>query len=70
MTAHAKDWRRWYALAQCESQPEKQKHLLEQARRLMQQRSVDMAADNACNAAEDEELNAALRELWKLQNLS
>jgi hypothetical protein len=29
-----------------------------------------MAADNACNAAEDEELNAALRELWKLQNLS
>ena len=68
MTAQASDWKRVYGSAQSEKDPQKQKALCEQARRLIQDRSIALAEANARNAVEEDELNAALRELWKLQN--
>lgn len=68
MTAKASDWKRLYEFAQAEKDTQKQKALCELARRLMQDRSIALTQANARNAAEEHELNAALRELWKLQN--
>jgi hypothetical protein len=68
MTARPSDWRRLYDLAQSEEDASTQSKLCDQARRLIQDRSIESAEANACNAAEEDELNAALRELWKLQN--
>ena len=68
MTAQPSDWRRLYGVAQSEKDAQKQRDLCEQVRRLIQDRSIALAEANARNAAEEDELNAALRELWKLQN--
>ena len=70
MIAEANDWRRLYSLAQSEKDPRKRNELCEQARRLIQDRSIALAEANARDPAEDDELNAALRELWKLQQQS
>lgn len=68
MIVQPNGWRRLCELARLEKDARKQKDLCEQARRLIQQRSITLAEANARNAAEDDELNVALRELWKLQN--
>ena len=68
MSVQPNGWRRLFELAQLEKDAQKQKDLCEQARRLIQQRSIALAEAHARDAAEDDEMNAALRELWKLQN--
>jgi hypothetical protein len=68
MSVQPNGWRQLFELAQLEKDAQKQKDLCEQARRLIQQRSIALAEAHARDAAEDDEMNAALRELWKLQN--
>lgn len=68
MSAQESDWKRLYRLVQSEKDPQKQKDLCERARRLIQERSIALAESNLRNAAEEDDLRAALRELWKLQN--
>ena len=69
MTVQPNGWRRLFQLAQSEKDPVKQKELCKQARRVIQQRSIAWGEAHARDAAEEDEMNAALRELWKLENL-
>jgi hypothetical protein len=57
-----------YQLAVSEKDPRKQHELCHDARRLIQDRSLELAEAKAPDPAEDNALNEALRELWKLQN--
>jgi hypothetical protein len=66
MSGRSKDWRTTYAAAKLELDPTKQCELCKQARQLMQERLVELAAGGG-QAEERNELEAALRELWVIE---
>ena len=68
ITSEASNWRPLYQLARSEKDPRKQQELCDRARRLIQERSLELAEDKIPDPAEENALNDALRELWKLQN--
>lgn len=67
-----RDWRRVYQLAAAERDLRRRNELCEQARRLIQDRSLELAdgdsGSNCSDPAEINELDRALRGLWILQN--
>ncbi len=67
-----RDWRRVYKLVAAENDPRRRDELCEQARRLIQDRSLELADGDSgskrSDPAEINELDRALRGLWILQN--
>jgi hypothetical protein len=58
------EWQKAYAAVQLEKNPKKQIQLCEHARRLVQEKQVEIAA---AGRPPDEALDEALRTLWALQ---
>ena len=67
-----RDWRRAYKLAVAQNDLRRRDELCEQVRRLIQDRSLELAngdsGSNRSDPAEINELDQALRDLWILQN--
>jgi len=71
VNAPASDWKLIYQLAKSEKDPQRRSELCERARRLIQDRSLQMAdgeTGHEFNPMEENELNQALRDLWILQS--
>jgi hypothetical protein len=62
-----KDWKEVYEAVQLALDPAKQMQLCQQARRLMQRRMVELAAQEPIDHGEGEALEQALRTLWVLE---
>jgi hypothetical protein len=60
-------WRKIYALAQEAPDPARRRELCAQARRLIQDRQLQLATSSRIDEHEVAELEAALRALWELE---
>jgi hypothetical protein len=71
MADKSSDWQRAYLLAKSETDADRRNELCDRARRLIQDRSLELASSSAEQQQkqdEEDQLNKALRELWMLQN--